>query len=269
MSGTNEVIGALAFWDCRELVIKRSEFRSALEEIDLGFAMPKDPKPAAMLRAAMDSLPIELREAFDVATVGDSLVCYSKHGRITMNRSTGELSSTSNHPTHAAALDHYVRTADRLTVSEAGTILTHAIRGRAHDIGLAGVNVRGESGGVYFVPRANLERLRLLASATCVGFGPPRLSVWGVYEGQQERRLAFAIVNQDLRNRLAHVMKSISQILEVEATERGSRGIQARWAIIRDLGSRIAVYRDVFGDDLGVSPDDVEALVDRMNGGGM
>jgi hypothetical protein len=268
---SGEAIGAITFWSLRGANARRDELRASLEE--LGLSMPKDPKPQVRIRYALESA----RRRNDTTIVFDKVsdtkseivyalsergvnevekkAAYEHRTRISLDKISGALLLEDElDPVLCAVRDRYNELAIFASVYELGLYLTVALQGRTRDVGLGGVNLRGGTGGVYFVPRANMERLRCLAEIMdrAAHFGA--MTVWPVPAGDRAHAQAHQAVRMDLAEQLRETKLSVTALLE-ELNEEPAGGwdpegkrFVARAAAFQQIRARAELYADLLGD---------------------
>lgn len=262
------VIGAITFWSLRGARMRRAELRAALEPLQLGMAMPKDPKPQALLRMAIEHArkvapgtvfdrvahntaeivyAVSARQTDEAAEVAQ----YQQRTRVRLHRASGALTlEDPADPVLQTVAQRYAELQEWITVTEVGSVLINALRGRRKDMGLCAVNLRGESGGVYFVPATNVDRLTALAAAMDVLGQQGALTVWPVPRGDRALAQAQQAAASDFGARLAEARQDLQQLLaEVDVADEGAQGrVLARAAAFQQLRTRVDLYAELLGD---------------------
>lgn len=268
---SGDAIGAITFWSLRGATARRDDLRKSLG--DLGLVMPRDPKPQVRIRMALESA----RRRSDATIVFDKVseskteivyaisergvneiekkAAYEHRTRLSLDKVSGHLLlEDEQDPVLGAVRDRYAELAVYASVYELGQCLAVALQGRRRDVGLGGVNLRGGTGGVYFVPRSNMARLRGLAEIMdhAAGFGA--MTVWPVPAGDRALAQAQQAVQADLVEQIRTTKLSVELLLE-ELTEVPKGGwdpmgksFRARAAAFHQIRARADLYADLLGD---------------------
>src|SRR5690606_25459471 len=142
------------------------------------------------------------------------LAQYQHRTRVRLQRTTGQL--VLEDPADAVLqtiAQRYAELQEWITVTEVGSVLINALRGRRRDVGLCAVNLRGESGGVYFVPAVNVDRLSALAAAMDVLGQAGAVTVWPVPRGDRTVAQAQQAAASDFGARLAEAQADLDRLL--------------------------------------------------------
>ena len=269
-AATTGILGAVAFWTLRGARMRRDDLRVALDAIGLGFAMPKDPKTQALLRMAVEhakkaqpglvfdrvtQTATEIVYAMSERATDDvtELAQYQHRTRVRLNRTTGALTlEDTQDPALLAVAAKYSDLREWISVTEVGTVLINALRGRVKNAGLCAVNLRGDSGGVYFVPAQFVDQLTALAGVID-GLGQVgALTVWPVPLGDRAATQALTAAKTDFGARMTEAAGDAQALLvaiDADAgTDREESRLLARVAAFAQLRTRIDVYADILGD---------------------
>jgi len=139
-----------------------------------------------------------------------------------------------------------------ITTAELGLVLINALRGRRHVAGLAAVNLRGDTGGVYFVPAANVARLDTLATLVDEIAGVGAITVWPIPAGDRTIAQATTAIRSDFIERIKAAKEDVGVLLEEIAADRTTdpegRRVMARAKSFAGIRARISAYSDLLGD---------------------
>lgn len=269
-TSTAPVIGAVTFWSLKGVRVRRDDLRLALAGVGLASAQGRDPKPSAVLRYAIASVQ-KSNAGFVFDRVAESKTevvfgltmksadqaleqaVYVHATRLRLDKVTGgvTLEDPSN-PTLNAVLLRYLEFRDYVTTTEMGLILVAAIRGKKTSTGLSGVNLRGETGGVYFVPAGAVARLTALAEIVDGIAGEGAMTVWPIPVGDRTMAQASNAVRSDFQDRLAEAREELDALLQDlrsdETRDPLDRRVLSRVKAFDGLRNRVSVYAEILGD---------------------
>jgi len=293
------IIGSVTFWSLRGVSVRRADLRAELAAIGLGFAMPKDPKPQAVLRTAVESVRRASNESivFDRVSDTPTEVVYASSARRTdetteraeyvhrtrvrVSKATGAIQLEDSTDDVSRAVEaEYLRLRDWMPTAEFGSILTSIMRGRGKDNGLCGVNLRGEAGGVYFVPALSADRLEAVADLVDRVAGVGSLTVWPVPAGSRTVSQVQAGAREYFLGRVAETKADVADLLAAIRAEREAGAIAedahrvvTRFRTFEALEARASVFGDILGDlrselaaDLDVLRAEIKAALDGAIG---
>ncbi len=278
-----DIIGAVTFWSLGGTRVKREAMRVALENVGLGFAMPKNPKPQAVLRMAVDVVRRSSNEHVVFDRVSDTstmttyamsvratdeaaeLATYAHKTRVRVSKVDGKIAIEDPlDPILLRVEQAYLEITNMITTSELGLVLINALRGRRHMPGLSAVNLRGDTGGVYFVPAANVDRLDTLAKLVDEIAVEGAITVWPIPRGDRTIAQATSAIRSDFVDRIKAAKEDVATLLEEIAADRTTdpegRRVMARAKSFAGIRARISVYSELLGDMRGTLDDQLGEL---------
>jgi hypothetical protein len=265
------LIGAVTFWSLTGMRIRRDNLRSALDGLGFGFAVPKDPKAQKILRMAIEIVSRESPTSVVFDRVSDSksevvfamsdrssssvaeVATYQHRTRLRLDKATGFVTLEDwNDPVLVAVVAKYRELLDYPTTSEIGLTLINVLRGRGTSLGLCAVNLRGESGGVYFVPEANVDRLNDLANLVDTIGGDGAITVWPIPVGDRAIAQAVTAATLDFGDRIRVVRADVADLMgslsSTDELDPDGRRVLARAKAFASISARAEVFGDLLGD---------------------
>lgn len=268
------VVGAITMWSLSGVRVPRADLRAAFETMGLGEAVPRDPSFGALLNRACQSARrgnpniVFDKVAEDHAKVVFALsdrskdassarVEYAQRVRIAVNKATGSvLLEDEDDATLQRVAALYAEERDFAGTDDLSAILVNCMNGRTHDELLNAVNLRGQAGGVYFVPETKLAKLYALQSWVC-GQAHSELTVWEVTGSHahlaQAARAATHAFSAKL-DTLRRDVEAFAQKVRAEATSEDANtqaqldaGINLRREKYEQLAAQVDTYADVLG----------------------
>jgi hypothetical protein len=280
----SEVIGAVVMWALSSVRVKRDDLRAELEAIDLGKAMPKDPRPERLLGKAIEMSRsgakgflfrklakrewalVQERELEDgtlellhTITIGvekdedrDRMVPIARDLE-------GAEPSAGAYELADAVIINYAEAEDFANTDDLSIVLTQAMGGTDVNPMLGALSLRQGSGGVYFVPGAQVERVRALQRL--VGEqGDSHMTVLTMYgdaanleEAAAAARSSFTAKLNELRAELLEFVETMKE----DGKAMTDSHMQTRVRRLHALQERV----DMWGDALGaVHADLVEGI---------
>jgi hypothetical protein len=268
----SHIVGAITMWSLSEVRVRWDDLRTAFEAIGLGDAVPRRPVAKALIKRAcrraslgraalvadvvrddVDQVIVALSSRATDETQAEAR--YAHQTRIMVSKRDGSiLLENSEHAAAAEVSALYLDSLDYATGEDLATALHHALSGRTHDPMLAGVNLRGDAGGVYFVPETHLARLQALAGFVSEQ-GSSTMEVWEVtgsdkHLAQAARAVegAFGVKLAKLREDVAaFATKLRSESSDPKAQEALDEAISSRRARYEELAAQVDTYADVLG----------------------
>lgn len=277
-----KTIGALALWTLSQVRIRRTELEGKLDAIGLGEAMPRAPKPYAVLSSAVERVSRGKRDvlfrrpqaekawALLVANEETSSPGKSRHVKmihVVTLRAEGEGSDAVAaewiDPTFpplypdavsivALVKDAFLECRDFVHTDGLSEILTACMSGTGKHSLLAALSLRERTGGIYFVHSTKLPMLRNLADLVRdLGSELNVLTITGQDENLSQAasaaKASFAAQLQTLREDLAELK---SKLAANDGTGK-ERSIEIRAERFRAVEGRVALFADILGDVAG------------------
>jgi len=266
-----DIIGAVTFWAISGIVVRRDDLRDALVALGFGFAVPKDPKASKVLRMAIEIVKRDSPTSIVFDRVSDTaaeivyamssrtsddvaeVATYQHRTRVRLDKRTNALTlEDSTDPVLLAVEAQYRVLLNYPTTSEIGLVLINVIRGRGTSLGLCGVNLRGDSGGVYFVPASNVDRLNSLADLVDTIGGKGAITVWPIPYGDRAVAQTVSAVTSDFGERVRAVRADVAELLgsltATESLDPDGRRVLARAKAFASVSARATAFGDLLGD---------------------
>ena len=262
----DHVIGAIVMWSLSGVRVTRDEFRSELEGIGLGSAMPRDPRPNKALATAVGSVkapqslfPRRLsRDAWAVIRENeiDGVMQHEHVLTIALDDGTAKIAAISvlhddvaqTYATKIVA--RYCEVRRFVDTADVSTVMCSALRGTDVRAGMGAVSLRDRSGGVYFVPgpqvgvvkalKRVVERHSTSHVTTLVLHG----NADNLAEAAKVAGETFTAQLNDLRCGL----EAFAAELQDAGKEATDRQIDTRVNHLQVLSDRVGLWSDVLGD---------------------
>lgn len=288
-TGGKNLIGAVIMWSLASVHAPRQSLRAALEDIGLGKAMPKDPRPQRLLSKAVESARLGAKGFLFRKLSGGRWAIVQES-----ESTTGELEHThlitlyttevedpagsyfEPRYTHVAveafkskeaeALAHKVQEAysdarDFANTDDLSGILTSAMGGTDRSPMLGAVSLRQGTGGVYFVPGPKVETvLRLKSLVERLG-GSSHVTVLTMHsdaanleEAAHAARASFAAKLNELQTELATFVAEMKE----QKKAMTDRHVETRVRRLDTLRARVDMWNDVLGDVRGELNEQIE-----------
>lgn len=287
-------IGAIVFWALRDVRVRRADMRAAFEAVGLGAAVQRDPSPAACLSRAVQAAKIgrptvrfeRVRDDAAIATEALSLVAmdasaetasYLQVGRVSVDKTTAQIATGRDSMPYMTAEDEKI--ADRAlqaasdayhearewgSTTDLGHALKQAMYGRARSLLLGAVNLRGQSGGVYYVRESKLAAVEELAAWVSLhAYG--ELTILRLTDDGAETvgRAARATI----LDRVAEVTGGLDELVEkirTSSEDELDRVLEPTLARFDLISQQVDLYADVLGatrDDLVAKANAAKAAI--------
>lgn len=268
------VVGALAMWSLSNVRIERAALRSAFEAMGLGEAVPRDPSFGAVLNRACQSAKkgngnIVFDKVVDdhekvVYALSDksthsavAQVSYQQRVRVAVNKSTGSvLLEDEDDATLQRVAALFSEERDFAGTDDLSAVLSNCMNGRTHDVLLNAVNLRGDAGGVYFVPAEKLSTLQRLQEFVNEQ-GQSQFTVWEITGSHQHLAQAARAATHAFSARLDTLRREVQAFSDKVRAEAGSEdeatqaaldaGINLRREKYEQLAAQVETYADVLG----------------------
>jgi hypothetical protein len=267
--GTQE-IGAIVFWTLNDVGVNRLDLYQKLDEIGLAGAVPRTPKPMALLTAAVR----KVEHAAVKRQVEASPMSQGRWGLVRKSEgSDGTLSfrhsttiSADDEGVHAKTVGDTDETIDCIVEDirrEWGwqkqnadsrvlsLVLVHSLTGTEASNCLGAVSLRDRAGGVYYVPAPSLPKLRALRKA--LGVIAPRctLEILVIHGTRENLESSARAARQSLEGQLAEIRRETEELI-ARASEDHSEicdySIRTRVEKFGRLRDRVELFRCVLGD---------------------
>jgi hypothetical protein len=280
----SHVVGALAMWSLRDVVVERSALRAEFERLGLGEAVPRDPSWSACLTRACERVRKgkpgivfdKVAETVErtVYALSDrskdeasATVSYQQRVRISVSKSDGALLLEDPlDATLLAVAEAYQEILTYAGTDDLSACLSRAMTGRTHDPLLSAVNLRGEAGGVYFVPAERLATLQALA-AWVSSQGASEFSVWEVSGSHQHLAQAARAATAAFSTKLDSLRREVEVFAAKTRSEAGSEDAQTQAQLDASIGLRreryeqLAAQVETYADVLGAKRNELLASI--------
>jgi hypothetical protein len=278
------IVGALAMWSLRDVFVARDQLRAAFESMGLGDAVPRDPSFSACLTRACERVrkgkpgivfdkvaETPERSVFAVSDrtkdESSATVRYDQRVRIAVAKATGALELEDQlDGTLLAVAEAYQDILTYAGTEDLSACLSRAMHGKGTDSLLCATNLRGEAGGVYFVPAEKLATLQTLAS--WVGEqGESEFSVWQVTGSHQHLAQAARAAKTAFSAKLDTLRREVEVFAAKTRAEAGSEDAQTQAQLDASIGIRreryeqLAAQVETYADVLGAKRDELIASI--------
>lgn len=260
-------IGAVVFWALHDVRVRRADMRATFEAQGLGAAVQRDPSPSACLTRAVSRAAVgrpavrfeRVRDDGAVATEALSVLAtdaatetatYTQIGTISVDKQTGAVAFSKNGDDYGAleaAAGEYHEAREWCSTADLGAALKIAMYGRARNLLLGAVNLRGQSGGVYYVRESRMGAVEALAAwIDASGFG--KLTILRITEegsGQVGNAARSTILE-----RIAEVTSGLDELVEKingASEDELDRILEPTLARFDLISQQVDLYADVLG----------------------
>ena len=265
-------IGALVYWRRLEGVkIERSRFRQGFEDIGLGKAVGKDPKPEACMNQAAGiasrkqgkdgrAVRIELKSKDALATYAvlvrrdtpDGRRRYIEEAHCSVVRGVRQPPPMMDKVVdlHAAPdeiRDQVIREFD----ARYQELLQYAMTlelSEALISALALLKAIPLRTGVYFIPEANVAQARAL-KAFIEGETDVQLSIWGIARNDENAAEAGRDARNTLTDRFRTILDEVQGYIDgLEGATPSTKSVNARAKHFLELEAQVELYSEILGD---------------------
>ncbi len=274
-AGGTHTIGALVFWTLAGVSVPRAEFRKTFEDMGMGSAVPRDPRPQTCLTTAVTGAMVGKKDVIArrlprgggwgiVLESHDSNENKLEHGHI----ATVELEGVADVRTKWSArgkpaqlvrmasvkadIDvRYAQARSHLDTSDLSTILVNLMHGTTRETLLGAVSLRERTGGLYFVHSSRLEDLRLVKDAIERLAPSCQIVIMTITGSTDNLRAAAAAARQSFEAQLKELKEELAEFkssLTEQDKDVSNRNIDVRAAKFDQLRSRVELFSDVLGD---------------------
>lgn len=261
-----KILGCIVYWSLRGFKEPRDDFRAAMKAMGLEAAVGRPMSAQAALTRALE---VWRKGRGHVASrrlsTGDvALVCYTEEdGRLTpahvltVSKDGSRIVSGPHSAPASVVEDMYdglvqarneVR--DYASTTDLSEAMTTALQGTRKDPMLASANLRGEAGGVYFVPEAKCDQLDQLKSYI-ESRSQSRISRFWITTAADNAMAVQRAVQQTVTDELAELRESVLQFAQecrLRNEEPNLKSRNARAKRYEDLASKVDLWADMLGE---------------------
>lgn len=263
-----KILGCITYWSLTKFKVPRQDFRAALVAMGLGAAYGRDMSPKAVLTRAAEAWLRGHSEYRIKRLKGGIALLHSAvyGGRVvtthvwTVTPSSGgallwDLKDTAMGGATATVMRQnleaeFQSVIDFATTSDLSSVLTSAMQGTRKDPMLSACNLRGEAGGVYFVPEANLEQFEKLRDYVMQQSMSEIARFW-ISDVNDNAAEVKSNVRQSVESELAELRQSVRDFAaecKADGREVGLKTINAREKRYEDLRVKVDLWADMLGD---------------------
>lgn len=268
-----KILGCITYWSLRGFSVPRADFKAELATMGLDAAYGRDMSPKAVLTRAVDGW---LRGRKDLSVkrlkAGVALLrSRVENGKVV----TTHVWTASPLPNGTIAWDHidaagavsgaatadmrsrlegcFQEVIDYASTSDLSAALTTAMQGTRKAPMLSACNLRGEAGGVYFVPAASLPTFEKLRGYIMQNSSSDVSRFWisdvqdNAAEVQQNVKQTVESELADLRGKVLEFAKECAD----GSKDVGLKTINARAKRYDDLSTKVDLWADMLGDLAG------------------
>lgn len=266
-----KILGCITYWSLRGFRVPRETFKSELASMGLSAAYGRDMSPKAVLTRSVDVWMRGQREySVKRLKAGVALLHSSiSNGRVVTTHvwtatpdptsgsliwehkdADGNVSGTKSDEMRKRLESCFQEVIDYASTSDLSSALTTAMQGTRKAPMLSACNLRGEAGGVYFVPAASLETFERLRDYITANSNSDVARFWisdiadNATEVQQN-------VRQTVEGELAELRASVLEFAsecEQSGKDVGLKTINARAKRYDDLRVKVDLWADMLGD---------------------
>lgn len=268
-------IGALVFWTLSGVRIPRDELSAALDELGLGAAMVRKPKPEAALAEAVRrvavgkkgllfrqlkrewALVVERGEGKDLKF--NHVATYSAAPgaegavidvRPTANESERKIAGEMLQLIEAA----FHETLTTCHSTDLSAVLCSAMQGVGSDAMLGGLSLRQSTGGLYYVSAGKLDLLKRFAAMVNDKAPQSSVEVLTLTGDAENLETAARNVRGNITTQLKQTREEIKEFvahLKEKGTSARGGSIVVRAEQFKALRGRVELFADVLGDTMG------------------
>lgn len=272
-----KTIGALVFWTLSGVRIPRGELRAALEALDLGPAMVRQPTPAAALAMAVKRV--------GVGRKGILFRQMKREWALVVERGEGKALRLTHVATFRAGADDQVEVEELARFEEVANlklaieaqyqeaiayahsndmseVLCSALQGVGSNPMLGGLSLRQGTGGLYYVSAKKLESMKALAAMVNDKSPNSAVEVMTLTGDDENLEAAARNVRGSITDQLRKTREEIQAfVAELKDAGRSARAdsITVRAEVFNNLKSRVELFADVIGDTMGELQQQIES----------
>lgn len=273
-------IGALVFWTLSGVRIPRDELSSALDELGLGAAMVRTPKPETALAEAVKrvsvgigkkgilfrqmkrewALVVERGEGKDLKLNHVATYSVQTMGRLGPTVAVDARPNTTDAERHMSTemLDRIgMAFAETLTTchsTDLSAVLCNAMQGVGSDAMLGGLSLRQSTGGLYYVSAAKLDLLKRFAAMVNDKAPQSSVEVLTLTGDAENLDTAARNVRGNITTQLKQTREEIREFVQhLKKDGKSARGdsIVVRAEQFKQLRGKVELFADVLGDTMG------------------
>lgn len=214
-----------------------------------------------------------------VRDLDENVVEYPKAMRVIFNKRTEEIhfnllggvDRREVLPMMESIQDFYDKNGSKVTGAKVRGIVRNYLRSepdeQRNQEGLSGENLRGKSGGIYFIPAKNVDQLTALSEAlTELYEGRAYLHAVPLADGASEREIIRRHHVTNARQEMKEAMAEVKGLLSADR-ERAPRSdvVANQWARFRALQRRASQYADLLKDEQEEIGDMAEILKKQLD----
>lgn len=262
-----KILGCIVYWSLRGFRENREDFRSAMQAMGLEAAVGRPMSASAAMTRALEVWRRGRGWAAHrrLSTGNVALVCFQEEeGSLrprhvwTVSRDGAQIAEGPDHklapPEMAtdmrdgllAALNEVRAYASTADLSEA---MTTALQGTRKDPMLASANLRGEAGGVYFVPEAKCAQLDALKNYV-ESRSASRISRFWITTAADNAEAVQQAVQQTVADELVELRDSVLKFAEECRLNNETPNLKSRNARAKrydDLSAKVELWSDMLG----------------------
>jgi hypothetical protein len=198
-----------------------------------------------------------------VRDLDERVVEYPKAMRVIFDKRTeeihfnplGGIPRTELLPMMESIQDFYDKNGSKVTGAKVRGVVRNYLRNepdeQRHLEGLSGENLRGKSGGIYFIPAKHVDQLQALSEAlTELYEGRAYLHAVPLADGASEREIVRRHHVTNARQEMKEAMAEVKGLLSADR-ERAPRSdvVANQWARFRAIQRRASAYADLLKDE--------------------
>ncbi len=265
-------IGALVFWTLHGVQIPYATLAAKLDEIGLGSAMVRPPKPEAALADAVRKVQVGRKGILFRQMKREWALMVEQAGgdRLKLEHvATFRISHESGEPSlvlvqelepyeglsalRSAVTEATITSMRYVDTSDLSAVLCTALMGQGSDTMLGGLSLRQSTGGLYYVSAAKLDQLRRLVEALKELAPACSVEVLTLTGDAENLDAAARNVRGNLLTQLKQTREEIQEFIaklkeQDKSVQSNSYALRAEQ--FRQLQARADLFADVLGDSL-------------------
>ncbi len=277
-------IGALVFWTLSGVRIQRADLKLSLEDLGLGAAMVREPKPASVLAEAVKCVGIGKK--------GILFRQMKKDWALVVERGEGKTLRLSHVATFRCKVDglegieveelaRYDGTAELQKAIESqysevrhyshstdlSAVLCSVMQGVGSDAMLGGLSLRQTVGGLYYVSAAKLDLLKRFAAMVNDKAPQSSIEVMTLSGDAENLDTAARNVRGNITSQLKQTRDEIREFVKgLKEEGRSARGdsIVVRAEQFKALRGRVELFADVLGESMGELQQQIESAREEL-----
>lgn len=273
-----KTIGALAFWTLSGVRIRRDDLSAALDELGLGAAMVRKPKPASLLAESVKRVGMGQKGLiFRQMKKEWALVVERGEGKRLRFTHVATFRCAEKGPGIEVFEEEYFDGTENLKLAieaqyrevleyahstDLSAVLCSAMQGVGSDMMLGGLSLRQSTGGLYYVSAAKLDLLKRFAAMVNDKAPQSSIEVLTLTGDSENLDTAARNVRGNITTQLKETREEIKDFikgLKEEGRSVRDNSLVVRAEQFKQLRGRVELFADVLGDSMAELKGQIEA----------